>query len=199
VKINGFRIELGEIEAVLAGQPGVQDAAVIATEDTAGDKRLAAHVVAAASADLDERALRAALRAQLPTYMVPHQIRIVADLPRHPSGKVDRMALAHSTTTSAVDAGSSLPPAPPCPDSTESVIAKIWCDVLGERTAPAFDINFFDAGGDSLSLLSMQTMLNERFGIELNVVDLFVNTTIAQLERLIAGLTRTTHIGVSDR
>jgi amino acid adenylation domain-containing protein len=196
VKINGFRIELGEIEAVLAGQPGVQDAAVVATEDRAGEKRLVAHVVGAASADLDERTLRTALRAQLPAYMVPHRIRIVTGLPRHPSGKVDRVALARITSTIGDDANGAVPARP---DSSETSIANIWCDVLGERTAPAFDVNFFDAGGDSLSLLRMQTLLNERFGIELSVVDLFENTTIEQLERLIAGLTRTKHIGVSGR
>jgi acyl-coenzyme A synthetase/AMP-(fatty) acid ligase/aryl carrier-like protein len=195
VKINGFRIELTEVEAALAGLPGVADAAVIATEDSAGDKRLVAHVVAATSVDLDERALRAVLRAQLPAYLVPHRIRVVADLPRHPSGKVDRVALARSGATIADDAHSSLAPAPPRPDSAESAIVTIWCDVLGERTAPAFDVNFFDAGGDSLNLLTMQTRLNERFGIALNVVDLFENTTIAQLERLIAGITRAKQIG----
>ena len=190
VKISGYRIELGEIEATLAAHPGIREAAVVVTPDRNGEKLLVAYAVAAVAAAIDEAALRRFIRDKLPAYMVPHEIRIVAALPLHPSGKIDRAGLTLAAALPRVQP--QLNPAAIAPrtvkasGNTAAMIADIWRDALGTRQTPGPDVNFFDAGGDSLRLLRMHALLNERFGLALNIVDLFDNTTIAQLERLIA-------------
>ncbi|MEO5934824.1 MAG: amino acid adenylation domain-containing protein, partial [Duganella sp.] len=73
VKLRGLRIELGEIESQLLAQPGVKEAVVVAHQG-AGGMRLIAYVAPQA----DDAALRQALSAALPDYMVPSQIVALA-------------------------------------------------------------------------------------------------------------------------
>ncbi|HYV30825.1 MAG TPA: amino acid adenylation domain-containing protein, partial [Candidatus Binatia bacterium] len=90
VKIRGFRVELGEIETVLRETAGVREAMVSLREDTAGEKRLVAYVVAGGNSVPDEPGLKAALKARLPDYMIPAHVEFLSALPLTPNGKVDR-------------------------------------------------------------------------------------------------------------
>lgn len=85
VKIHGFRVELGEVEAAVQSHPSVSEAVAMAI-----DGKL---VVAAVPADpaLSVLDLKRHCAARLPRYMVPGEVRLVAQLPRTSSGKIDRV------------------------------------------------------------------------------------------------------------
>lgn len=98
LKILGHRVELGEVEAALRKAAGVESAVVVGWPFTAsGATRLVAFL---AGADLDTRDIRESLRTQLPAYAVPHEIRVLPELPLNANGKIDRNALLRSLETS---------------------------------------------------------------------------------------------------
>src|SRR5262249_48134983 len=70
VKLRGFRIEPGEIELALASQGDVMDAVVVLREGLPGGRGLVAYVVPEPGSAPSPAALREALEARLPAYMV---------------------------------------------------------------------------------------------------------------------------------
>ena len=130
VKIRGFRIELGEVEAAVAAHPLVKEVAAICREDSPGDKRLVAYFVPR-DGHPDAAAIRSFLRERLPDYMMPSAFIELANLPINPNGKVDRRVLAHKSMAPSADAGAEPDGfvAPHTP--VESVLARIWSEVIG--------------------------------------------------------------------
>ncbi|MFD4789930.1 AMP-binding protein [Streptomyces sp. NPDC058459] len=91
VKVDGYRVELGEIESALRDQPDVHDAVVLALPTAHGGTEL--HAVCTGE-DPAPGTLLAALREQLPAYMVPAFLHVRSELPLNGNGKTDRTALA---------------------------------------------------------------------------------------------------------
>ena len=185
VKIRGYRIELGEIEARLAALPGVGRTVVAAREDSPGDVRLVAYVVAqpALPAPLTEAALRDALRPQLPDYMLPQHVVLLDALPLLPNGKIDRKALPPPTNTAQPDAESRS--VTPPRDALETRLAQAMQDVL-KVTRLGVDDDFFSLGGHSLLAARLMAQINRDLGLQLNLRVLFEAPTVARLARVIA-------------
>jgi fatty-acyl-CoA synthase len=82
-----------EVEDLLAGVPGVSDAAVIGVPDEQFGQRLRAYVVLDPGASLSEQELQAHVRSHLARYKVPREIVFVEELPRNSTGKVLKRSL----------------------------------------------------------------------------------------------------------
>lgn len=173
IKLRGFRIEPGEIEAVLMRRCGLTGA-VILREDVPGEQRLVCYHVARPGDDAPgPQDLRRILAEELPDYMVPAVFVALPALPLNASGKLDRAALPMPEAR----------PSAPSPEiaaprsATETVLAKIWCEVL-KRDHVGVEDDLFDLGADSLAIFQI-TGRARRDGLKLTARDLFRNRTIA--------------------
>jgi len=91
VKVRGYSVQLGGVESCLASHPAVRECAVLVRDRGVSDQRLEA--VAALRRPVPVRELQDHLRRELPAYMVPGVVRLVAALPRLSNGKLDRRGL----------------------------------------------------------------------------------------------------------
>ncbi|MCF5617490.1 non-ribosomal peptide synthetase, partial [Pseudomonas syringae] len=167
VKIRGMRIELGEIEAALALQDGVQDAVVLVR-----DLHLLAWFTETSAVDTD--ALRHALRAILPGYMVPRAFTRLDSLPLTGHGKLDRRALPDPDPAYLLGHAYEAPKG-----DAEVAMAAIWADVLGVERVGRHD-NFFELGGHSLLAVNLVEQLRKA-GLKADVHALLAQPTLAAL------------------
>ncbi|MEE1745568.1 MULTISPECIES: AMP-binding protein [unclassified Streptomyces] len=95
VKIRGVRVNPLEVDACLLEQPGVVEAVTVAVDIAQGSRQLRAAVTSDAGPDgFDGARVLKALTGLLPEQFVPVSITVVPELPRTPSGKADRDAVA---------------------------------------------------------------------------------------------------------
>ncbi|MDZ7963729.1 MAG: amino acid adenylation domain-containing protein [Nostoc sp. DedSLP03] len=181
VKIRGFRIELAEIEAVLSSHPQIQQAVVIATEDTFSNKKLVAYVVSEQET-LSNHQLREFLQQRLPAYMMPSAFVSLDTLPLTPNGKIDRLALPAPDGDIEREREYVVPRTP-----SEEIIADIFALVLGIETVGIHD-NFFELGGHSLLATQLISRLRQSFEVEIPLQAVFATPSVAQLDQTIAQL-----------
>jgi hypothetical protein len=191
LKIRGYRIELGEIEAALEEQPAIRQAVVMAREDTPADVRLVAYLLS--DATISPAALRTALAAKLPDFMVPaHYIQVDA-FPLTPNKKVDRKALPKPVKAAPADRVAQAPNtaarpanAPAPSGNVEEQIAAVWRGVLGVSQITPKD-NFFSLGGHSLLAVQVHRDLKAIFGpAKLSITDIFRFPTLGALSQHLA-------------
>ncbi|HRH69952.1 MAG TPA: amino acid adenylation domain-containing protein [Flavobacteriales bacterium] len=179
VKVRGYRIELGEVEVALEKHASIEQAVANVREDRPGLKRLIGYYVAKHEVSVND--LRKHLASLLPDYMVPSAFVAVKELPRTPSGKIDRKALpAPDVKRPELDVAFAAPQS-----AVQKTLANVWADLLGiDRVG--IDDNFFDLGGNSL--LSIQCVAQlEGHGLKLPIVKLYQHPTIRACAAFLEG------------
>ncbi|KXG54736.1 protein of unknown function DUF4009 [Penicillium griseofulvum] len=124
-----------------------------------------------------EGGIRAALRAMLPSYMVPTRIVVLDRLPVNPSGKVDRKALANMAQVIPRSNPTSVHVAPR--NDLEAALCEEFANVLGVEVGVTD--NFFHLGGHSLMATKLATRISRRLDVRMSVKDVFDYPVITEL------------------
>jgi amino acid adenylation domain-containing protein len=175
IKIRGLRIETGEIETVLAAHPAVHEAVVIAREHAPGDTRLVAYFIAEGAVTADE--LRAHAAAALPDYMIPSAFVALQAWPLTSNGKLDRTALPAPVLAAAPVDDREL-------NDIEAWLATTGSELLGTRIG--LDDNFFAAGGHSLLLTQLGVRIQNEFGVEVPLRNMFLTPTVRGIAAVVS-------------
>jgi amino acid adenylation domain-containing protein len=155
VKVRGFRIEASEVESVITRFPGVRECVIVAREDSPGDKRLVAYLVAEESVPAPGE-LRRFIAAKLPEYMVPTSYVSLAALPRTPNGKVDRKRLPAPGLAIGRNGQEYVAARTP----REHKLVDICANVL-HLDRVSVDDSLFDLGADSVHLFQVVARASE--------------------------------------
>ena len=189
-KLRGYRVELGEIEAQLKRHPAVREAVVQLLSDPAGESTLIGYLIPWKKPGPGLEEIKAALRQDVPAYLVPPHLQYLEQLPLTANGKLDYRRLPEpswqpeeETKGTGGEAASTL---------IEEVMMGVWQEVLGLQQIGRSE-NFFVMGGHSLLGTRMIARLRTLFGVEVPIRWLFDAPSIAGLSRCIEEALRQAH------
>ncbi len=180
---GGVSVAPSEIDEVLHAHPSVLEAAAVGVSDSVLGQDIVAYVVAKPGATCDPHELMGFCRGQLGTFKTPIRIYKVEELPRGPSGKVQRLTLEAyggdgNRERCRVDAR------PPVPSLDTQRLAQIWADILGLDDLDA-EADFFEMGGNSLLATELTIRLEREFAVGLSLESLLLHPTVSAQARLL--------------
>lgn len=178
VKLNGFRIELGEVETIISEfGNGIRNVLAMIRENN-GNKMLVAYLLVSDAEKFPVDELKDHILNRLPSYMVPSAIVPLTEFPYNTSGKIDRQKLPLPVS----DANLANYNAPTT--LTERRLVKIWGNLLNKDFIDSND-SFLSLGGDSIMVIKLVYEIHKHFGISVNASNIYENTTLAGMARLI--------------
>ena len=200
---GGMNIAPKQIDEILESHPAVLEAAAVGVPDRYVGEDVVAFAVLRDGMSCPEKELLSFCESRLGHFKTPSRIHFVRDLPKGPSGKVQRLKLQEEAAERSGFARTAKEPndrrASSLPASTpiEDIIADAWATLLKQ---PHVDrqSNFFSLGGHSLLAIQCLSLLREKLPIRLSLADFFENATVAEQAALIRSRLRPDDLSPAD-
>jgi len=179
---GGEKIAPSEVDEVLSQHAAVAQAVTFPLPHPTLGEDVAAAIVLKPGAKASESEIREFAAARLAEFKAPKQVLIVDEIPKGPTGKVQRItlagrladALAARRDANFVAADSAI----------EKEIADLWRDILRAEKVGVRD-DFHALGGDSLSMVSMVLEVERRYGVTVPIDRFLKAPTVATLAQLV--------------
>ena len=155
---GGEKIAPQEVDEVLLEHPAVAEAVTFAVPHATLGEDVASAVVLRPDAAATPKDIRQFAIGRIADFKVPRQVLIVKEIPKGPTGKVQRVGLAAKLGLASRVASPRASVAPRTP--LEKVLAEIWAELLQVEQIGIHD-DFFALGGDSLLATRVLTHMYE--------------------------------------
>jgi len=182
---GGEKVTPQEVEAVLLQHPAVADAVTFAIPHPTLGEDVASAIVLRSGTTTTPNDIRQFAMGRIADFKVPRQVVFIEEIPKGPTGKVQRIGLSDKLGLASTKRQRALV-APRT--ALESSLAKRWAEILRVEQIGIHD-DFFASGGDSLLASRALSHIYDLTQIELEVSRFFEAPTVAEvahhLERLI--------------
>ena len=188
---GGEKVAPQEVDEVLLDHPAVAEAVTFAVPHATLGEDVASAIVLRPDAAATPRDIRRFAGGRIADFKVPRQVLIVGEIPKGPTGKVQRIGLA--ARLGLADGGATRQGFVASRTPLEQVLAGIWAEVLDVERVGVHD-DFFALGGDSLQAARALIRLHQVTGVVMAVSGLFEAPTVSEMAAQIEGLTRSGEI-----
>lgn len=189
---GGMNIAPKQIDEILESHPAVLEAAAVGVPDRHLGEDIIAFAVLRKDMNCDERELLSFSETHLGYFKTPTRIHFVEDLPKGPSGKVQRLRLVEDAERLATRRSAFLLDGVDIPNlgvdaknlPVDRMITEIWSGIFGVPEIEP-ESNFFALGGKSLMAIQYISRLRNQIPVVLSLSDFFEGPTIAQQAEIV--------------
>lgn len=174
VKVNGHRIELLEIENIMNNYKDIKKC-VVTIKEINNQSAICGYYIS--DNYIPENDIKEFIKEYLPKYMIPSHLIKIDSIPLSVNGKVDKKALPVPDGKSNMIRNHKA-------NKIEQEILEIWQTVLKRDDIDIKD-DFFEIGGDSISMVKILSLIKDKYNKKINVVSFASNNTVELLAKLI--------------
>lgn len=183
---GGEKISPREIDEILLGHSAVLQALTFGMPHPALGEEVAAAVVLD-DETVTERDVRQFAAQHLVDYKVPRRVVILDEIPKGPTGKLQRIGLAEKLGISAEPAKKVYREYVAPRDRLEESLVRIWQQVLDVPQVGVFD-RFIELGGDSMLATRLVMRVSQELGVRVNLTDFSDTPTVAEQAEFLSTL-----------